>query len=201
MDMEIPGAPRPEDAARYAQRMREVKEISRGQRPRGKQRRASGRLCRESERVEGGGRREVPRRSTDSSIQSVQSGNRSAFAKPERVERGEAEWSGERHTASEDGSANDGECGSCGERFEYGDQQRARHGGSKGAMRGDRRVRPPQRRTRASRGADSTARKVSTLAVVGVSAVTSALVSMGTAAMTSVPGGALSGFLSNGWWM
>lgn len=197
MDTKTARAPRPEEALGYAQRMREIKEIASGQRPRTRQRKTLAQHQRESARGAGDACRRATGNATAQQARKTREPGESgaqpqrAFAKAGQFDSGihsEGRSTGVERDESEERS------------------ERRRHRGTRqiendaaGCL--DERVRPPRRRARAPRSSDTGSRKVPTFAIVAVSAVTSALVSVGTAAMTSPSGGALSGLIAGGWWM
>lgn len=194
--MEIPNAPRPEEAAQYAQRMREIKEISSGRRPRARQRKASSSHRRETTQGDGNEGQGAPRHSEPSALSSdhieepgVFGGGLDGGLPANRDRKVSAV-----HSADRQGGHYD-------ERVQRRSRQEPGRRGVEDVSRSDERVRAPRRRARTSQNARVTSQKMPSLAVIIVSAATSAVVSVGTVVAATAPGGALASLVANGWWM
>lgn len=219
--MEIPGAPRPEDARQYVQRMREVKEISTGHRTRGKQWKAVGQHRREPAQSDDEGQKAA----YDSAPPWVHCLGARDTGDEYRQERNDGVTGRVRHSNAQDdveALTRGGQVGAGREDSTWGeskerqaDERRrtrgerqsrcrsreARQTGGEEGSRLDERVRPPRRRTREPHSTGARSRKMPTLVVIGVSAVTSALVSIGALTAASSSAGAISSIALGGWWM
>lgn len=197
MDMEIPGAPRPEEAGQYVQRMREVKEISTGQRPRSRQRRASSQRRGDAASDKGQGRQQTI--DFEALSASGQQGRVDAPFGFDPRETKDVRREGNLNRANKGHAAKSG--------AQVGDARHERRRARESAQcdtdcaeMGEEHVRPPRRRTRTPRDSGQADRRMSPLSVVIVSVVTSALISLGAASMFPA-GGALSNLFAGGWWM
>lgn len=190
VDREIPGAPSVQEAREYAQRMREVRELTNGERPRSRQRKG-------------------PSQRTSSNRRQL------AFELPEEAERnqaeasrldGERDWQESRRRPTRDTSRPRSDeprqtdqdiAREAGRRLS--EEMREKTGGRRAgdAVSEEAHVRPPRRRKNTAEHVKRPAPKLSTAKVVLVAAATSAVVAMGTSSI----GESLAGLVGAGWWL